>query len=234
MRFLYEHAGVFAVAKDAGVHSVRLARGGGDSLADALIMHNPELQLVGQLGIDGGLVSRLDFDTSGIILGATTQPVWELLRAQLLRGEVHKVYQACVEGCVREARSITTYIGSPHRGASTMRVYECDPGKRGRAMLGTSSITPVQYVAAAECSFVEVVASPARRHQVRLHLSYTGHPLLGDRRYGSHRTLPPALAVKREFILHASAVRFVHPVTAEQVALDLSLAWGDLATELVA
>jgi len=224
LRYIYNHEGVFAVYKPPGIHSVQLPRGaGGPSLADELLAARPELASVGRSPGDGGLVHRLDESTSGVVLGASTQNCWAALFGKISGGGVRREYAACVEGQILGGRDISTFIGSPHRGAHKMRSYDKDPGVRGRALFGSTSFTPLSLNPSQDMSLVVAVASPARRHQIRLHAASLGFPLVGDSLYGSTRELGPVARAPRSFFLHSWRIVFEHPVTGELVTLESPL-----------
>jgi len=219
LRYLYQDQEIFAVEKPPGTHSVRLATGGGRSIADLLLEERPELSQVGAPKIDAGLVMRLDLHTSGILLGAKTASMWSILRDMIARGALDKRYTAYLEGHITTTTTVTTFIGSPHRGAKKMKVYQSEPPKSARALQGTTTFVPLAYDEDRDLTTVEAHASPARRHQIRIHARHIGHPLVGDSLYGSTRTLSQELAQHRDFMLHASYLAFDHPISGERVAV---------------
>jgi 23S rRNA-/tRNA-specific pseudouridylate synthase len=218
--YLYKNTEIFAVDKPAGIHSVRAGESGGSSIADLLLAEDSSLAHVGTPGTDAGLVTRLDYSTSGILLGAYSSSMWDTLHDMITRGEIEKRYVACVEGHFPEHQSVTTYIGTPHRGARKMKIYEKKPSKAARALEGTSDFKLISYDQAADCSLVEIAASPARRHQIRIHTAYLGHPLVGDSLYGSTRSLPAHYGAGREFFLHAHRVSFGHPSSGRSLVIE--------------
>lgn len=220
LEYLYRDNDIFAVYKPAGIHSVRAGLSGGPSIADSLLAEAPSLAEVGTTGVDAGLVTRLDRSTSGILLGAFSPTVWSLLHQQVLAGEIEKRYVAYVQGRFPDQHSITSFIGSPHRGAKKMKIYERKPAKSARALEGTSHCRLLSYDARLDISLVEITASPARRHQIRAHAAYLGHPLVGDSLYGSHRALPLVLREQRDFFLHAYRITLTHPITAVSVTVE--------------
>lgn len=224
LSFLYQDEEVFALYKPAGLHSVRLPDGaGGASLADMLISRYPHLSAVAKSEGDAGLISRLDRDTSGVIVGAFSQELWEQLYQMLLTGEMKKSYVALVEGNLCEERSFSSYIGSPNRGARKVKVYEQRPAKSARALPGTTYFSPLASDLSLNVSLVTVRAAPARRHQVRAHAAYIGHPLVGDSLYGSSESVERFVTIPRSFFLHSQQVTFVHPRSGEQIAVESPL-----------
>jgi 23S rRNA pseudouridine1911/1915/1917 synthase len=219
LTYLYDDGDIFAVYKPAGMHSVQLPKGGGNSVADELLLTEPELSKVSKQPGDAGLIHRLDESTSGILVGATTRPVWDKLFEALLAGAIHKTYALIVEGEFTETRAITSWLGSPHRGAKKVKVYESEPASWARALKGTTTYTARSYLLGHAATILEAVASPARRHQVRAHAAHLGFPLLGDTLYGSTRTLADMTREPREFFLHALKVNFTHPLTKADIEI---------------
>ncbi len=223
LTFLYQDEHLFVVYKPAGLHSVRIAEGGGDSVADLLLAQYPDLAQVAKSENDAGLISRLDQHTSGIIVGAFTPTMWDTLYQASLEGLVHKTYAALVEGHMSEATSFSSYIGTPNRGARKVKVYEQRPAKSARALPGTTYYTPLSFDAARSISLVTAEASPARRHQIRVHASYIGHPLVGDLLYGSTTTVAGLTTAPRSFFLHSWKVRLKHPITEDELTFESPL-----------
>ncbi len=218
--FLFNDESIFAVYKPAGIHSVRIPSGGGQSIADLLCHHNPELEHAAPSPLDAGLVQRLDLETSGILLGAKTRELWQALHDSLLAGAITKSYVAVVSGHVASKVSVTSYIGSPHRGAQKVKIYEKEPAKKARALKGTTLFSPLVYISDREATLVEAVASPARRHQIRAHAAHLGHPLVGDSLYGSTKQLAELSAQPRAFFLHAWKLSFQHPLSTKTICLE--------------
>ncbi len=221
LQFLFEDSDLFAVYKPAGIHSVRLPSGGGTSLADLLLEHDPTLSEASRTPLDAGLVQRLDFETSGIMLGAKRKTTWDALFEALVGGTIKKSYLAIVEGALAEPVQVSTYIGSPHRGARKMRVYTAPPPASARALEGMTEFSLLRYDKIKDVSVVHASASPARRHQIRAHAAHLGHPLLGDSLYGSTRQLgSPHNPAQRQFFLHASALSLRHPASGEEIIIS--------------
>lgn len=225
LTFFYNDDDIFAVYKPAGLHSVKIPTQGGHSLADELLEYDPKLAHASRSPLDGGLVQRLDCGTSGVLLGAKNRQMWDALYAALSNGEVAKSYVALIEGKLQEGATVSTFIGSPHRGAKKMKIYSRPPSPPVRALPGTTIFEPLQYLEPFDITVVRATASPARRHQVRAHAAHIDHPLVGDLLYGSRRSVGAlcaagSYAVPREFFLHASRLSFKHPRTGELINLE--------------
>lgn len=199
---------------------MRLPSGGGASVADLLLADSPDLAHVARSPLDAGLIQRLDYETSGVLLGAKTRPVWEALFSALIEGAIKKTYVALVEGRCEHAASLGSYIGSPHRGAQKMKVYEKEPARSARALWGETTFMPLSYDSATDTSLVLASASPARRHQIRAHAAHLGHPLVGDTLYGSRHKLESFGVHHRAFFLHAWRVSFTHPVSKHTIEIE--------------
>lgn len=230
LTFLYQDEHLFVVYKPAGLHSVRISEGGGNSVADLLLAEYPQLAEVAKSADDAGLISRLDHHTSGIIVGAFSSAVWDTLYQSSLEGLVQKTYAVLIEGRVNEATSFSSYIGTPNRGARKVKVYEQRPAKSARALPGTTYFAPLSFDGDRSISLVTAEASPARRHQIRVHASYIGHPLVGDSLYGSTTSVEGLATAQRSFFLHSWKVAFKHPITAEKLTfespLEAELVWS--------
>jgi 23S rRNA pseudouridine1911/1915/1917 synthase len=223
LTYLYNDGDIFAVYKPAGMHSVQLPKGGGRAVADELLNAHPSLSQASKQPGDAGLIHRLDENTSGVLIGATTRETWEKLFEGLLAGAVHKTYALIVEGHFTGSSAITSWLGSPHRGAKKVKVYEKQPAEWARALEGTTRYSSQRYLSDHNATIALAVASPARRHQVRAHAAHLGFPLVGDSLYGSKRALTDMTPEPREFFLHALKVTFRHPLTHEEVEIASDL-----------
>jgi 23S rRNA pseudouridine1911/1915/1917 synthase len=158
-----------------------------------------------------GVVQRLDKETSGLLVFARTATAKQSLKEQLRRHTVHRRYLAVAHGVVK-ARTIRSNLvrdrGDGYRGSTE------DPE------LGRESITHVRPVEALRgATLVECRLETGRTHQIRIHLSEAGHPLLGDRVYPGQRVGGPRLSVPR-LMLHAAELGFVHPATGAEVRFE--------------
>lgn len=210
LNVVYEDDSLLAVDKPAGmvVHPAPGHRSG--TLVNALLYHYPKIAQVGPRK-RAGIVHRLDKDTSGILLIARTSEARALLQQQFKRREVHKTYLALVEGQTQPPEGIIKVpIGRDPRDRKRMAAV------RG----GRRSVThyeAIEYLG--DYTLLEVHPRTGRTHQVRVHLSWLGYPLVGDRVYGRQRQ---ELLPDRHF-LHASELRFTHPTTGKEMVLDTPL-----------
>lgn len=188
------------------------------TLAAGLLHRFPELEGVGEAG-RWGLVHRLDKDTSGLLLVGRDQETHDRLSAQLKRREVNRRYQALVEGRLgAPSGTIDAPIGRD--AARPTRRALVHAGKPARTHFEVA-----EYFTESDCSLVDVKLETGRTHQIRVHMSSIGHPLVGDRVYGSTRR---DIDVPRTF-LHAGMLGFDHPFTDQRVEVTSPLP-QDLAT----
>ena len=213
---VYEDDSVVVVNKPAGLVMHPAAGVPSGTLANALAFHFHQLPAGG--GAERpGIVHRLDRDTSGLVVVAKTEEAHESLAAQFLAREVTKYYVALVHGATREERGrIEEPIGRDPRNRTRMAVVR--GGRGGRAAL---SIWRVRQ-AFVRFTLLDVEIKTGRTHQIRVHLAWLKHPVVGDHAYNSGRdkqiTNPQVrtavAALNRQF-LHAERLGFRHPRTGE-------------------
>lgn len=207
----YEDAHLVIVDKPAGLPTHPLRPDERKTLASALLARYPEMANVGYAQREPGILHRLDNDTSGLVVAARSARAFDALRAILATGAMDKRYAALVAGKV-EPMVIDAPI-APHP-SDPRRVHAClDPldRRRAKARPAETEILRSDPVGASH-SLLEVRASVAVRHQIRAHLAAIGHPLVGDWLYGG-----PAFPSLERHFLHASRLRFEHPIEREQL-----------------
>jgi 23S rRNA pseudouridine1911/1915/1917 synthase len=161
-----------------------------------------------------GMVQRLDRDTSGVILFSISPRAHKPLTTAITTHALHKTYLALVAGVVPPGEhEITSLLARSHRDNCVRSI------PRG----GKEAVTQYRRIAVSEtCSLVEVTPITGRMHQIRVHLSEAGFPLLGDTRYGG----PPQfgnMMIPRH-MLHAQNLGLMHPLTRQPLQLTAPLA----------
>ena len=207
LKVLYEDASVIAIDKPAGMVVHAGAGNHSGTLVNALIHRFKALSTVGG-DLRPGIVHRLDRYTSGVILVARDDASHRHLAAQFAGRSVKKIYLALVHGVVKSASGrITKPIARDpvHRTRMTARLATGRPAISDYRVLRRF----------AKHTLVEVAIGTGRTHQIRVHLSNMGHPVVGDSLYG-------ALGLPR-FFLHAQRITFESPALGEAVTVEAPL-----------
>ncbi len=215
---LYEDPDILVLNKPAGMVVHPAAGHASGTLVNALLHHVDDLS-----GIGGeqrpGIVHRLDRGTSGVMVVAKHDAAHAELARQFHDREVEKEYVALVWGLVQQGRRIDLPIGR-------------DPGDRQkmstRARRSRSAATRVVKAEHLKgVSLLRVAISTGRTHQIRVHLSAIGHPIVGDPTYGGvHRRMAadvrPVQKLERPF-LHAARLVFTHPSDGRRLEFEVPL-----------
>lgn len=165
---LFEGDGFIAVNKPPGMLVIP---GRGESAAPPL-----KEQLEKELGRRLWVVHRLDRDTSGVLLLALNEAAHRTLSMAFEAGRIEKKYLALVDGAVREPLHLEVALVPARRG----RMRPARSGEEGKA--AKTIVRPLETFA--HGSLVEATPLTGRTHQIRVHLSHAGHPLLVDHQYG--------------------------------------------------
>ncbi len=212
---VHEDADVIVVDKPAGlvVHPGAGHRSG--TLVHGLVARYPELSAlpaaVGSEPDRPGIVHRLDRGTSGLMVVARTPDAYGSLVAQLSSRQVSRTYRALVLGTVEgESGLVDAPIGRSVSSPTRMAISRKGKEARTRYQVERRFTQPVPT------TLVRASLETGRTHQIRVHLSAIGHPVVGDEPYSQGRSLPGA-TVTRPF-LHAYALAFDHPRTGERLA----------------
>lgn len=217
---IHEDDDLIVVSKPPGVVVHPGAGRAEGTLAAGLLHRYPELAGVGPPG-RSGLVHRLDRDTSGVLLVARSGEAYRRLSSALARRRVGRVYQALAHG---RFATPTGAIDAPvARDPSRPTRRTVAPGGRP----ARTHYRVDRYFPDYDLTLLELRLETGRTHQIRVHLSSIGHPVVGDRVYSG---LDTRLDVPRIF-LHARRVELDHPRTGERVAYESPLP-DDLARVL--
>jgi 23S rRNA pseudouridine1911/1915/1917 synthase len=217
VQVVHADAEVLVVDKPAGLVVHPGAGHYHHTLIGGLLARFPDLAELSRSGVCDpmrpGIVQRLDRGTSGLLVVARTERAYRSLVAQLAERSVERRYLALVRGHVADDRGIVEApIGRSVRSPTRMAVSA--QGKAAR----TRYVVLGRYEEPAPCSLLLLALDTGRTHQIRVHLSAIGYPVVGDDRYGSVRTdpvgfdLPPG-----RLFLHACRLGFDHPGTGERV-----------------
>src|SRR5207248_8202181 len=227
IRIVHADAHLVVADKPAGMPSHPLKPGERGTAANALVGRFPELAQVGPSPREGGLVHRLDSETSGLLLAARTEAAHAMLRAQFTARTVEKGYLALAAGEIHAGGEIAAPLLHDPRDPGRMQAasdaaYAEEYGAR------TALTTFVPLERRGGFTLLEVQIATGVMHQIRAHLAFIGHPLAGDTLYGG----PDLPGLPRHF-LHAARLAFRHPDASRvryesPLPLDLQQVWSAL------
>lgn len=214
----WEDRDVIVVDKPAGLVVHPGAGNPAGTLQNALLAHDPKLSKLPRAGI----VHRLDKDTSGLLIVARNEPARTSLADALAERGIHREYQAVCVGVMTAGGKVDAPI-------------DRHPVDRLRMAVRSSGREAVTHYRVIERyrrhTWVRVTLETGRTHQIRLHLSHAGYPLVGDPVYGRRLVIPrgatPELAEAlrgfRRQALHAAKIVFPHPRTGRDVQVESKL-----------
>lgn len=208
----YEDDHLLVVCKPAGLVTHPGAGNRSGTLVNALL--GAGLALSGTDPERPGIVHRLDKETSGLLLIAKDDETHASLAGSLKRREIQRTYLALVRGTMdAPSGTIEAPVG---RHPVARRKMAVTPE-------GRDAVTHYEVVAIGDgCSFLRVGLETGRTHQIRVHLSHLGHPVLGDALYGGRSDLSKRLGLERPF-LHAGRLGFIHPSTNKHIEVEAAL-----------
>lgn len=212
LNIIYEDQDLLVINKPRGlvVHPAPGNREG--TLVQALLFHQKELAPTGG-PLRPGIVHRLDKDTSGLLVVAKNDPAYHSLVKQLKERKVTKTYLALVHGVPpQDQGEITAEIGRHPVNRKKMSVLQ--NGKRRDAL---TRYKVRQKLGA--YSLLEVEIKTGRTHQIRVHLTHLGCPIVGDQTYGKKNN---PFGIKEQ-LLHAYKLAFDQPQTGERLEFSLPL-----------
>jgi 23S rRNA pseudouridine1911/1915/1917 synthase len=218
LRIIYQDQHIVVLDKPAGMVVHPAAGHTGGTLVNALLHHVKDLS-----GIGGetrpGIVHRLDRGTSGVMVVAKTDRAHQELSRQFSDREIEKEYMALVWGVVQAGRRIDAPIGRDPVDRQKMST------RARRARHAVTRVTFARHYKGA--SLLKVAIATGRTHQIRVHLSAIGHPIVGDATYGGvhRRTAANLRAVQRleRPFLHSARLAFTHPADGRRVEFDSPL-----------
>ncbi|MEX2480805.1 MAG: 23S rRNA pseudouridine(1911/1915/1917) synthase RluD [Gammaproteobacteria bacterium] len=211
----YADEDVLVIDKPAGV-VVHPGAGNRDAtLINGLLARFPELAQLPR----AGLIHRIDKDTSGLLLVARRPTSFQALIRAMAARRITRVYEAIVTGVLVAGGTIDAPIGRDPQQRTRMRVT---PN-------GRTAVTHYRVLQRYRAhTHIEVRLETGRTHQIRVHMAWQGHALVGDPRYagrprpprGASHALQTALTGFSRQALHAAALGFTHPVSGEPIAVE--------------
>lgn len=204
---VHEDSALLVVDKPAGV-AVHGGSGISFGVIESLRASRPQAKFL-------ELAHRLDRDTSGLLMLAKKRSALVELHRMLRDGEVEKRYLAVARG---------RWEGRNREIREPLHKYVTASGERRVSVQegGMTAVTRISVVKKTDAySFLEVQLMTGRTHQIRVHLTHAGHPLLGDEKYGNAE-LDRKEGVKRLF-LHAASLALAHPITKQALSFKAAL-----------
>ena len=218
LRIVFQDQDVVVLDKPAGMVVHPAAGHSTGTLVNALLHHITDLSGIGG-ELRPGIVHRLDRGTSGLMVVAKNDRAHQELARQFSDREVDKEYVALVWGVVQAGRRIDAAIGRDPQQRQKMST---------RARRARSAVTRVTFAHHFKgVSLLKVGIATGRTHQIRVHLSAIGHPIVGDATYGGvHRrvaaNLRSVMRLERPF-LHSARLVFTHPADGRRVDFESPL-----------
>ncbi len=221
---LFDDRDLVVVNKPAGMVVHPAAGNPSGTLVNALLHHLKDLSGIGG-EVRPGIVHRLDKGTSGVMVIAKNDEAHQELARQFHDREVEKEYVALAWGLVQQRKRINAAIGRDPKNRIKMST------RAGRARSAVTRVTWSRDLRGV--TLLRVAIATGRTHQIRVHLSAIGHPIVGDALYGGVRRRVPhplrAVTKLTRPFLHAERLAFTHPRTKERMEFSAPLP-GDLVT----
>ena len=203
LRIVFEDEFIIAIDKGYGLLSMATKNEKSETayriVSDYVKSNDPEAHIF--------IVHRLDRDTSGIMIFAKRQRIQEILQRNWNESVMERKYMAVVEGEISPAEGeVKSYL----KENAAMLMYSTNDAANGQL-----AITQYRTVASnGRFSLVEVQLQTGRKNQIRVHMHDLGHPIIGDRKYGSKCNPIGRVA------LHAASLRFKHPITGQMLHFE--------------
>lgn len=217
-KIIYEDDSLFAIDKPSGWITNDADTTTTQPVLQTWIRESFDYPLKGDREMRDGIVHRLDKETSGILLVAKTLDAFESLQAQFKAREITKTYIALLHGKVEGTGNIKATVGRlPYRrdrfgvveggrdSESDYKLLKFYPGNNGGH------------------SLVEFFPKTGRTHQIRIHARHIGHAIVADEFYAGRKTARNDRKWCTRLFLHATTIKFSHPVTGEKQELKSEL-----------
>jgi len=209
---IYEDDYILALNKPAGwvVNDSETAHG--NPVLQDWISKNLKFDISNSKNLRSGIVHRLDKPTSGVILVAKNEEVFNLLQKEFFDREVQKTYVALVHGHVKNGEGV---INAPVGRLPWKRT------KFGVIDSGREAVTNYKVLKYFnDYTLLELYPKTGRTHQLRVHLKHIGYPIVSDHLYVGRKTLRNDLKTFPRLFLHAKIIEFIHPVTKKKIKIE--------------
>jgi len=209
VKIIFENKDLLVIDKSAGIVVFPERKGEEKTLIDLLLQKWPKLKRAGPAP-RYGIVHRLDKDSSGILLVAKNDKTLNFLQGQFKNRKVEKKYLALVIGNLKSNQGlIETFMARGGKDRRKQKIFlPFEPTAQGKKLRrATTKYKVVQRFK--NYTLLEALPKTGRKHQLRAHFAYLGHPIVGDKLYGFKGQCCPK-ELKRQF-LHASYLKIQLP-----------------------
>lgn len=238
---IFEDEEVLVVNKPAGLVVHPAAGHEQDTLVNALIHHTKNLSM--KFGENRpGIVHRIDKETSGLLVIAKNDFAHAALAEQFKNKTTHRIYNAVCFGLTQEKGKIESYLA---RHPIDRKKYASILGKNKKKLplqeippdIGKWAVTHFEKINSIHgLTYLKIKLETGRTHQIRVHMSELGHPLVGDVLYGAGKKIKnidsnvmrEEIKKMQRFLLHASELGFTHPRTGESLIFKVDWPEQDL------
>lgn len=211
LEVLYQDDFLLAFNKTSGMHCIPVQEEENNTLVNAMLARYPEQRKI-EASLDCGLLQRLDTQTSGILLAARQAGIKKKYQQAQKKDQVFKSYLAWVEGQPSQSEGLIKQAIAHHPKDKSKMILVPEPEKnpklRARPAISQWQVLKTQE----QASLVRLGIFQGRRHQLRLHMASLGHPIWGDKIYGSGQGA--------RLLLHAESIRLKHPKTGKKLFLQ--------------
>ena len=228
LNIIYEDSDLIIINKSAGISMHPGAGNYDNTIVNALINYSKNLSNLGN-ELRPGIVHRIDKDTSGLIVIAKNNLAHENLSNQFSQHSITRVYQVLVWGKLRPQNGkIDTFIT---RSSKNRQLMEVSLRKGKRAVTNYKTLEVFENDKVPTLSLLECKLETGRTHQIRVHMSYKGNNILGDKKYKKKfkkfKNIEPnleevLLSLNRQF-LHAKKLGFNHPKSGKRLEFSSNL-----------
>lgn len=219
-KVLFEDDNLLVIDKPAGMVVNKAETTRGEETVEDWLRQNFQFEIFNFQSCRSGIVHRLDKETSGLLLIAKTPESFTNLQQQFKNRQVKKKYLALVHGkVVPEEGEIKAPVGRLPWNRERFGVI---PGGRE----ATTKYKILRYYDTkilGELSFLELTPMTGRTHQIRVHLKYLGHPIVGDSFYAGRKRAREDRKFCPRVFLHASFLEFNHPVSGKRLSFESPL-----------
>ena len=228
LNIVYEDHDLIVINKSAGISMHPGAGNYDNTIVNALMNYNKNLSNIGD-ELRPGIVHRIDKDTSGLVVIAKNNKSHEDLSNQFNKHSITRIYQTLIWGKLRpRIGTIKTLIT---RSTKNRQLMQIGITKGKKAITNYNTLEVFENKNTPTFSFVECKLQTGRTHQIRVHMSYKGNNILGDKKYKKRfkkfKNIDPELEesilkLDRQF-LHAKTLGFQHPRTKEYLEFSSNL-----------